>query len=360
MTENLYDVLGIPSTATHEEIRKAYRRLAVQNHPDRNPSPEAQEIFRRITKAYEVVGDPERRGLYDRYGDIALNPNFKGFEQSSDSQFGGFTDFFSGFNSSTTHGTRPYEGSDGFHQRGTSSDAWSNTQGTQSGSSWQDEQFETFSFGTGGRTQNRRSTDTGGGYTPPQKGSDIPVTVSITLVESLQGCSKQVRVARQSRWKRGSNAGVHQEVVTIDIPLGTESDEQIRLREKGNYGQGGGSAGDLVVTVEVQAHPYISRVGPDLYIRVPLTWLEALNGAKVQVPLLSGTVTIQTPASAISGQKLRLKNRGLQRKSGGQGDVYLVLDPQIPSGNTLTTQHLAEQMDSLYPPQGVRGDFRLD
>ena len=357
MTDNLYDVLGVLSTATHDEIRKAYRKLAVQNHPDRNPSPEAQETFRQITKAYEVIGDPERRSLYDRYGDIALNPNFKGFEQHSDGQFGGFSDFFSGFNRSGTHGTRPYEGSDGFYSRQTDaqSDPWS-----QSSSNWNEEQFETFSFGTGGRAQGRKSTDHGSAYTPPKKGSDIPVTVSISLVESLRGCSKQVRVARQSRWKRGNNSGVHQELVTIDIPAGTEPDEQIRMRGKGNYGQGGGSAGDLIVNIEVQAHPYLSRVGADLYIRVPLTWSEALNGTKVQVPLLSGTVTIQIPAGVASGQKLRLKNRGLNRTSGGQGDVYLVLNPQIPPGNSDEIQALANQIDALYSPQGVRGDFSLD
>ena len=93
MNKNLYDALGVASTATHAEIRKAYRKAAVQYHPDRNPSSEAQEVFRQITEAYEVLNDPTRRDLYDRYGDIALNPHFKGFEQDTHSQFGDFSSF---------------------------------------------------------------------------------------------------------------------------------------------------------------------------------------------------------------------------------------------------------------------------
>lgn len=353
MNENLYDSLGVATTATQAEIRKAYRKLAVQYHPDRNPSTEAQEVFRKITQAYEVLNDPTRRDLYDRYGDIALNPNFKGFEQNTHSQFGDFSSFFSGFGGG--HGTQPYQGSDGYNQQ---SGRNHHSSEQESYRSWQDEPYETFSFGTGGRTRTRRASDTG--YVPPKRGGDITVDLKIGFVESLRGCTKQVKIARQSRWKKGSNAGVHQEMVTIVIPAGTESETEIRMRGKGNYGEGGGDSGDLVAKVAIQSHPYLSKIGSDLYLTVPLTLKEAIEGVKVDVPTLDGRLRIQIPAGAQLGQKLRLKQRGLMKKTGGQGDLYLVLRPQLPPGNSERLTQLANEIDTLYPPQGVRGDFSLD
>ena len=350
MKDNLYDTLGVASTASHAEIRKAYRKLAVQYHPDRNPSAEARELFRTITEAYEVLNDPTRRDLYDRYGDVALNPNFKGFEQDLHSQFGDFSSFFSGFASG--HGTQPYQGSDGYESARRAS---SNEEAHRH---WQDESFETFSFGTGGRARTRRASDTG--YVPPKRGHDITIDLKIGLVEALRGCSKQVKIARQSRWKKGSNAGVHQELVTIAVAAGTQSETEIRLRGKGNYGQGSGDAGDLVATILIQPHPYLSTLGSDLYLTVPLTIKEAVDGCKVTVPTLEGSLRIQIPAGAQLGQKLRLKQRGLPKKSGGKGDLYLVLRPQLPSAKSDRMTQIANELDSLYPPEGVRGNFSLD
>jgi len=351
MTENLYDILSVSSTASHSEIRKAYRKLAVQYHPDRNPDEAAQDVFRKITQAYEVLNDATRRDLYDRYGDIALNPNFKGFEQDTQSHSRDFSDFFSGFNSG--HGTQPYQGSDGFNS------ASSSGKGNDTRQSWQqDEPYETFSFGTGSRARTRRASDAG--YEPSKRGGDITVELKIGFLESLRGCSKQVKIARQSRWKRGSNSGVHQELVTISVPSNTESGTEVLLRGKGNYGQGGGDAGNLVATILVQAHPYLTKMGVDLYLTVPLTLKEALMGAKVEVPTLTGSLRIQIPAGAHTGQKLRLKNRGLPNTKGGQGDLYLLLRPELPHGTTEQLMDIAEQLEQLYPPQGVRSEFNLD
>ena len=132
------------------------------------------------------------------------------------------------------------------------------------------------------------------------------------------------------------------------------------MRGKGNYGEGGGETGDLVAKVVVQPHTYLWKIGSDLYLTVPLTLKEALEGVKVEVPTLDGSLRIQIPAGAELGQKLRLKQRGLPKKTGGKGDLYLVLRPQLPSGKSERLTQLASEIDTLYPPQGVRGDFSLD
>ena len=346
MTENLYDILSVSLTASHSEIRKAYRKLAVQYHPDRNPDEAAQDVFRKITQAYEVLNDPTRRDLYDRYGDIAPKPNFKGFDQDTQSHSRDFSSFF--------NGTQPYQGSDGFDSSSSSRAEENDTrQGWQ-----QDEPYETFSFGTGSRARTRRASDAG--YDPLKKGTDITVELKIGFIESLRGCSEKVKIARQSRWKRGSNAGVHQELVAISVPANTESGTEVVLRGKGNYGQGGGDAGNLVATIVVQSHPYLTKLGVDLYLTVPLTLKEALLGAKVEVPTLTGSLRIQIPPGAHIGQKLRLKNRGLPNTKGGQGDLYLLLRPEFPEGTTEQLLDIAEQLERLYPPEGVRGTFHLD
>lgn len=363
MTDNLYDILGVASSTSQDEIRKAYRKLAARFHPDRNSDPAAVDRFRDIQKAYEVLGKPERRELYDKYGDIALNPNFNGFEATPEDRAREYNDFFSNFTGGSSHGTQSYQGSDGYE------DATSNN---NSGGSW--------GFGGGfngapgfgssedsysSRSQSRNNRDSSnfgygsGGFEPPQKGSDIRLTINVSLLEAVLGCQRLITVERSTRWKKGTNAGVYKETVTVDIPRETETGHQVRVRGKGNPGQNGGSAGDLVVTVDVIPHPHLYRQGADLYLQVPLTMQEAVLGAKIEIPTLNSSVLIQIPAGVRNGQKMRLRNRGIPKKTGGSGDLYLVLRPTPPEGSSDQLKELAKQLEQFYPPSGVRNNFTL-
>lgn len=373
MTDNLYDILGIPTSASAEDIRKAYRKLAIQYHPDRNQDPSANEKFQKITQAYELLGNEERRKLYDQYGDLALNPNFQGFEQDLSDHIdpSRFSDFFANFRGfgGGGHGTQSYRGSDGYTD--TTANGTNSTNGSSGARSagrsnggyeyWDPSTsaYEAYDFGTGRSTRNTQQNKQQETYSF-EKGSDLHTTISISLLESIYGCTKQVRISRQSRWIRGSNAGLTQEIVSIDVPANSDTGDEIYIRGKGNYGQGGGEAGNLVATVEIQDHPFLQKVGCDLFLQVPLTIQESMLGAKVEVPTLSGIIRVPIPANVRPGQKLRLKNRGLQKANGGQGDLYLVLRPQFPEGNTEKLQQIAADLERFYPPGGVRHDFRLE
>lgn len=342
--DNLYDILGISQTATQEEIRKKYRQLAVQYHPDRNPDPVATDKFQQVTKAYEVLGDVNRRQLYDRYGDIALNPNFKGFEQQEDVSSQGYNDFFSNFMNHSGHGTQSYQGSEGYDRETQKRTSQRSDDHWQSSSNYDD-------FGFGQRSR--------GGFEPPEKGADIKVQLQITLLDAISGCSRRVNVQRRTRWKKGSNAGMTQETVVVTIPALASSGDVITCKGKGNPGKGGGSDGNLVVTVAVQPHPYLHREGVDLFLQVPLTMLEAINGCKIEIPTLTGSVRIQIPPGVKMGQKLRLKNRGAIKKTGGNGDFYLVLQPTIPEQHSQRMREIAIELENLYSSAGIRRNLKL-
>ncbi len=360
MTDNLYDILGVSSSTGQDEIRKAYRKLAARFHPDRNPDPSAVDRFRDIQKAYEVLGKPERRELYDKYGDIALNPNFKGFEATPEDRAREYNDFFSNFTGRSTHGTQSYQGSEGYDDASSSERSGWGYNGRYQGSPGGFTSEEFYSSQT--QSDKSRGSNFGygaGGFEPPQKGTDIHLTVNISLLEAVLGCQRVITVERSTRWKRGTNAGMYKETVTIDIQQETEAGHQIRVKGKGNPGQNGGSVGDLLVTIDVMPHPHLYRQGADLYLQVPLTMQEAVLGAKIEIPTLSSSVRIQIPAGVRNGQKMRLRNRGIPKKSGGTGDLYLVLRPTPPEGSSDQLRELAKQLESFYPPGGVRNNFTL-
>lgn len=355
---NLYDILGIARDADTAEIRKAYRALAKKYHPDRNPDPSSTQKFREITQAYEVLGTPERRVLYDKHGDIALNPNFKGFEGESwnESSFSGFEDFFNGFSSGfDSHGTQAYRGSaeeeDSFFQHTSTSQ---NEYGTQ-------DSFYTDNFGFGGDRQKSRNTQSSqqSSYQPPQRGTDIQMTLSLELTEAIMGCTKRIDVRRPTRWTSGSNAGMSQETVVLTIPVGTQSGVQLRSVEKGNPGTGGGISGDLIVNIQVSAHPYLYREGCDVFLNIPLTLSEGVLGTQLAVPTLHGTVRVRIPPNVQSGQKLRLRDRGGPSPKGGHGDMYLILRVTPPDLSHPDVKELAKSFDEFYPVEGLRHQMKL-
>ena len=353
---NLYEILGVDKSADQDTIRKAYRRLAKKYHPDRASGEENAERFREVTQAYEVLGDETRRGLYNQYGDIALNPNFKGLQGGDGGQwgadydfgkFGGFEQFFHGFG---THGTQQYRGSG--EEAGRPSPSSSHSRSRSSG--WDHTSGASSDFGYGGRS--RRSSN---GFEPPEKGTDIKLSLQIGLVDALRGCEKRVRVRRATRWTRGTNSGMTEETVVAKVPAGVQSGHALRLKGKGNPGKGGGASGDLVVNVEVGPHPYLFREGADLFLNVPLTLFEAKQGCQLVVPTLNGSVRVKVPAGVSAGQKLRLKGRGGPKRTGGSGDMYIILRPTPPDSRDPRVAELAKELEAYYPPGGIRKDLKI-
>jgi molecular chaperone DnaJ len=352
---NLYEILGVDKDADQDTIRKAYRRLAKKYHPDRASGEENAEHFREVTQAYEVLGDETRRGLYNQYGDIALNPNFKGLQPGEGQwgadykfgDFGGFDQFFNGFTDGT-HGTQEYRGS------GQEAGRPPPSSGRSRGSSWDYSRGSSSDFGSGGRSS--RSTN---GFEPPEKGTDIKLSLQIGLVEALRGCDKRVRVRRATRWNRGSTAGMTEEKVVAQIPAGVQSGYALRLKGKGNPGKGGGASGDLVVTIEVGPHPHLFREGADLFLNVPLTLFEAMQGCQLVVPTLNGSVRVKVPPGVSPGQKLRLKGRGASKSTGGNGDMYIILRPTPPDSRDPKVAELAKELEAYYAPGGIRKDLKI-
>lgn len=185
------------------------------------------------------------------------------------------------------------------------------------------------------------------------------MTLSLELPEAIMGCSKQIEVRRPSRWAKGSNSGMTQETVTLVVPAATQSATQLRVAEKGNPGAGGGISGDLVVNVQVKSHPYIHREGSDVFLNVPLTLSEGITGAQIAVPTLNGTVRIRVPAGVKSGQKLRLRDRGGPKPTGGNGDMYLILRVVPPDLSSEQAKAAATALEEFYPAEGLRSQMKL-
>ncbi|MBM76605.1 MAG: hypothetical protein CMK59_14460 [Proteobacteria bacterium] len=390
--KDLYEILGVSKTATQAQIRAAYRDLAKKYHPDRNDDEATAVLFQEVKEAYDVLGNEDRRKLYDKYGDLAKNPNFKGFEDASshfDSQFGGFDSFFRDF---TAHGTQEYQGSEGVEGR---SGAGEQKSTRQNSGNWNSRVYsgQTFTdrFNQGAREQDaqfkkaqqsRRSnydpfSDFGYGqnssrartsYTSEEKGSDIQMKLKIELLEAVRGAEKFITVKRPTRWvsreaQTNHRPRMEEERVRLVIPSGVLSGEEFRLNKKGNPGKAGGPHGDLVVHIEVLPHAFLFREGADLFLNVPINIKEALEGASIVVPTLETSVRVRIPPGVTNGQKLRLRGRGVKKKEGGAGDLYLILRPVLPQVEDKEVQEkikaLAEQLEAYYPPEGVRKSLKL-
>ncbi|MBX6314725.1 MAG: DnaJ domain-containing protein [Isosphaeraceae bacterium] len=286
-----YDILGVPRDATQDQIKKAYRAHARKYHPDVNPGDKnAEKLFKEGQEAYDVLSDPEKRALYDRYGKAA----FEGVGAAG-----------------------PRSGAS----------AWT---AQQAGPEFETIDFSQF-FGGGeegigggifeellGRMRGGVGRRTRG----PRPGRSVEAHLTIPFLTAVRGGETSIEVQRD---------GGRRETLVVKIPPGTESGARLRLRGRGEPGVQGGPPGDLTITVEVQPHPYFTREGRDLYVDLPVSVSEAILGAKVEVPTLEGLKTVTIPPGTSSGQKLRLRGQGVPA-SGGQpaGDLFAVVKILVP------------------------------
>lgn len=308
---DFYQILGVSRDVSPAELKKAYRQLAKELHPDRNPDDkEAEERFKDVSSAYTVVSDPEKRKLYDEFGEMGLREGFDpGAYQAPPQGAGGF-DFGDIFGGGARGGGRA--GPVDFN-------------------------FEDL---FGGRAASR------GSYVrAPQKGADVSSQVTIDFRDAVLGCMKELSL----RSAEGERA------LKVRIPPGVRNDGKIRLRGQGGLGAHGGPAGDLVLKVKVKKHPYFSIRGTQLHVKVPVTPLEAYAGAKVSVPTPEGSVQLSIPAGSQNGAKLRLRAKGIQRKGKPQGDLIAHLEIVMPEGQSDEVEEALKTVEEAFA-----GDPRED
>ncbi len=319
-----YEVLGVNKSATDAEIKKAYRKLAKKYHPDMNKdNPKAEELFKEVTEAYEVLSDKEKRKLYDQFGHAAFDEGagqggaYGAGGQGFGSGFGGqgFRGGFSGgggFGNSGFggFGSGNFGGGGGgsFHFNGNSGDGYQEYYYTGDNL---DDIFDGF-FG-GSRKGRSRSKD----------GEDVLAKVEVSFEEAALGADKVIRF----RAPDGSEQSLQ-----VHIPAGIDSGQKIRLKGKGMPGQNGGGAGSLLLEVTVQSKPGFERKGMDIYTTVEIPFETAVLGGETIVPTLSGRVSCKIKEGTQSGTKIRLKGKGIvsMKNPSQKGDEYAVIQIRVP------------------------------
>ena len=329
--QDYYETLGVPRTATQQEIHRAYRQLARKFHPDVNKSKGAEEKFKQVGEAYEVLRDAEKRRRYDALGanwragqDFTPPPGWEGVhfefrpgqggaEGFDFGQFGGgdFSDFFK-----TLFGSVGGLGGAGFEDAG---------------------------FGARGR---RGATAPGGGWTLPSE--DMEAELTISLEDAYRGAKKSVSL---EVGEPDSNGRVRLATrnYEVTIPPGTTDGARIRLAGQGSKGAGSSQAGDLYLRVHIAPHPVFRLTDHDIEVDVPVTPWEAALGAKIEVPTLDGAVTMTLPAGTQSGQRMRLREKGLPKRRGSRGDQYAVIQIAVPKDLNPKERELFEELARISP-----------
>ena len=327
-----YSALGVSKTASAEEIKKAYRKLAKKLHPDMNPGDKkSEERFKEVSGAFEVLGDPKKRALYDEFGEISTKPGFdeqKAREwqrQAAAAAAGGYGGPRGGFSG--------FEGFEGFTSRGGSVDP------------------EDLSSMFGDIFARRQAGRSRRAQTEPVPGDDAEASIEVDLRDAVLGAEREITILRPGSAEPSR--------LKVKIPPGVETGSRVRLPGQGGPGERGGEPGDLYLRITVREHPTVRVQGRDLLLDLPIAPLEALAGAEVTAPTFEGAVKLKIPAGSQSGRKLRLRGRGLPALKGGttgapRGDLYVVLQIVLPPDSP-EARAAAEAMQKLY-----KSDVRKD
>ncbi len=303
---DFYTTLGVSRTASEDEIRKAYRKLARKFHPDVNPNDrKAEEKFKEISFAYEVLSDKDKRARYDEFGAQGLA---EGFDPAQAREY-----------------TRWSQGA----RRSPSSETFTSGEGIDL------EDLLGGLFGGGGR----RSRG-------PARGRDASGEIEVDFLDAVRGGEVRVQVA-----DRGT--------LRIKIPPGSETGTKIRLAGQGDSGDPGAPAGDLFLTLKVRPHPFFRREGSDLHLDLPVSIPELVQGASVEVPTPDGSVTMKIPPHSQSARVLRLRGKGAPKLgSSEKGDLYVKLLAELPDPADPRLEPIAKELEPLYEGRDLRARLR--
>jgi len=309
-----YETLGVPKNASPDDIKSSFRKLARKHHPDlAKDKKAAEEKFKEINEAYEVLNDPEKRRKYDEYG-----ANWQHAGQGFPPPPGGGRGGNGGFAGFPGGGFPQGEGGD-FHFGGTGYSDF----------------FEQF-FGT------RRGRGYGGGVDfeeTPQRGRDVEADILVTLDEVLNGATRQIS------FRKGNSPQI--QTYTVKIPKGVREGQRIRLAGQGGEGGARGEAGDLYLKVRLQQHPDFRFEGSSIHHEVEVPPWQAVLGGELTIPTPDGRAKLRIPAGTQNGRKFRIPGRGLPEKGGARGDFYAVVEIAVPESLTPEQKALWEKLAAL-------------
>lgn len=347
-----YEVLGVSKGASDDEIKKAFRKQSKKYHPDLNPgNKEAEDKFKEVNEAYQVLSDSEKKARYDQFGHVGVDPNFGAGGGYGGGGFGGFDfgdifgDMFGGFGGGTARRNGPKRGADIRQVI--------------------DITFEEAAFGCKKElhVQSQEKCDTCGG-TGAKKGTTVTTcpqcqgrgTVQtqqrtilgyMTTQTTCPHCHGEGKIIKEPcRDCRGTGTVRKTKTFEVQIPAGIDNGQTIQLSGKGEAGSKGGPNGDMLLTVRVRPHAIFRREDNDVFIDMPITFVQAALGATVQVPTLDGVVELNIPEGTQTGSKFRMKGRGIQfLRSKGRGDQYVTVNVEVPRNLTSKQKEILKGFD---------------
>jgi molecular chaperone DnaJ len=322
-----YDVLGAPRTATADELKKAFRKLAMQYHPDKNPGDKkAEEKFKEVNEAYETLSDPEKRQMFDQFGHAGaqgFRPGGGGgpFGGAAGGPFGGFG------------------GAAGYGGQGPNPENMQDIFG---------DIFSDFFSGRGGRGPGGPGAGAGPGGPRAQargRGADLRYTLGISFEEAAAGTEKTISFIRQRNSKEETAR------LQVTVPAGVKPGQRLKLRGEGDASANGGGQGDLYVIINIQDHSLFKRVDNDIHLDLPLSFADAITGTSIEIPTLTGKASLKIPAGTPSGQLFRLKGKGFASVGGpGAGDMLVRIVIDVPKELTDEQRELLKKFSTSLKP----------